>query len=225
MLGLKAQIRKDLKKKVKNLREKGILPGVLYGPTIKESQNLELDVKTFEKVYNEAGESSLIELELGSGKKVPVLIHEVQEDPLNGQFLHVDFYQPRLDQEIEARVPIIFEGVSKAVKDLEGTLVKNISEVEVKALPQKLPKDIKVDISKLESFEDHILIKDLALPEGVKILKDADEIVALATPPEKVEEELAKPIEEKVEEVEKIIKPEKEKEEVQEEVLSEEKNK
>ena len=218
MINLQAKIRKE---PVKSLRKKGILPAVLYGPILKKSQSLELDAKKFEKAYKEAGESSLIELEIDPGKKAPVLIHEVQVDSLTGEFIHVDFYQPRLDQEIEAKVPIIFEGVSKAVKELEGTLVKNISEIGVKALPHKLPKEIKADIRNLESFEDHILIKDLVLPQGVKILREPGEIVASVTPPEKVEEELGKPIEEKVEEVEKVKKPQRAKEKEGEEEIKE----
>ena len=85
-----------------------------------------------------------------------------------------------------------------------GTLIKEIQELEVKALPEKLPHEIKVNIENLKTFEDEILIKDLKLPEGVKIQREPDEIVAVVTPPEKVEEELEKPIEEKVEEVEKV---------------------
>ena len=114
-------------------------------------------------------------------------------------------------------MPLIFEGESKAVKELGGTLVKNISEVKVKALPLNLPKEIKVSIEKLRTFEDEIFVSDLILPEGVKILKGLREIVAFAAPPEKVEEELEKPIEEKVEEVEKVVeKKEEEKEEGEE---------
>lgn len=209
MLSLKARTRKILGKKVKALRKKGLLPAVLYGPKIKETQLLEIDLREFEKVYREAGESSLISLEI-EGKKFPVLIHEVARDPLTEKPIHVDFYQPRLEEEVSVTVPIIFEGESKAVKDLGGTLVKNISEVEVKALPQNLPKEIKVNIEKLKSFEDNILIKDLPVSKEVKILKDPEEVVATVSPPEKVEEELVKPIEEKVEEVEKVEKEKKE---------------
>jgi len=208
MLSLSAKIRKELGRKVKTLRQKDILPAVIYGPKLK-SFPLEIDLKEFEKIYKEAGESSLISLEIdpeGKKRKFLVLIHDTQSDPLTGKLIHVDFYQPSLEEEVEATVPIIFEGEAPAVKNLGGTLVKNISEVEVKALAQKLPKEIKVNLGKLKTFEDHILIKDIPLPEGVKILKNLEEIVASVLPPEKIEEELEKPIEEKVEEVERVGK-------------------
>lgn len=215
MLTLSAKIRKDRGKKVKALRKKGVLPAVLYGPKIKSS-SVQVDLKEFEKVYREGGESSLISLK-AEGKNFQVLIHDVKKDPLAQKPIHVDFYQPDLEKEVEATVPLIFEQEAPAVQELGGTLVRNISEVEVKALPQNLPKEIRVDVSLLKTFEDHIFIKDLTEPEGVKILKDAEEIVAMVVPVEKVEEELEKPIEEKVEEVEKVEKPEKEKEVVEEE--------
>jgi len=216
MLILSAKIRQISGKKTKALKEKGLLPAVVYGPKIK-TLPLELDYKSFEKVYKEAGESSLISLEIEKEKeKPPVLIHEIQRDPLSDKIIHVDFYQVPLTKEVEAKVPLIFEGEPPAVKELGGTLVKNISELEVKSLPQNLPKEIKVEVLKLKTFEDHILIKDLKLPKEVKVLKDPEEIVASVTLPEKVEEELEKPIEEKVEEVEKVEKK-KEEEEVKEE--------
>lgn len=211
MLSLSANIRKTLGKKVKSLRKKDILPGVLYGPKIKPLV-LEIDLKEFEKIYKEAGESSLISLEVDN-RKVPVLIHEIQRDPLSLEPIHIDFYQPSLEEEITANVPIIFEGVSPIVKELGGTLVREISELEVKALPQNLPHEIKVNVGNLKTFEDEILIKDLKIPAGVKVQRGPDDIVAVITPPEKVEEELAKPVEEKVEEVEKVEEEEREEEE------------
>lgn len=216
MLILPVKIRKEIGRKAKNLRKLGVLPAILYGPKTKNLP-LEVDLKEFEKIYKEAGESTLINLKLPKKKiEGPVLIHDVQFDPLSGKPIHVDLFQPSLKEEIEATVPLVFTGESKAVSDLEGTLVKNISEIEVKALPQKLPPEIKVSIEGLKTFEDEILIKDLKVPEGVEVLKKPDEVVAIVAPPEKVEEELEKPIEEKVEEVEKV-EEEKKEEEVTEE--------
>jgi len=212
MITLSAKIRKNLGKKVKILRKKDVLPTVLYGPKIK-NLNLEIDAKEFEKVYKEAGESSLVSLDIeGQKQKFLVLIHDIQFDPLTEKPIHIDFYQPSLKEETEVTIPIIFEGESLAVKELGGTLVKNIGDVEVRALPQNLPHEIKLNIDSLKTFEDNIKISDLKIPPGVKILKDSEEIVVSVSPPEKIEEELEKPIEEKVEEVEKIEKKPKEEE-------------
>jgi large subunit ribosomal protein L25 len=206
MIKLTAKIRKTSGKG--SLREKGLIPAVLYGPKTK-NQVIEVDAKELGKVYKEAGESSLVSLEL-DGKEYPVLINDLQIDSMSGRPIHVDFYQPDLEKKIEAGIPIVLEGEALAAKSLGGTLYKNLSEVKVKALPQKLPKEIRVDISNLNTFEDHIKIKDLIAGEGVEILGEPDDIVVSVSAPQDVEEELAKPVEEKVEEVEKIEKEEKE---------------
>lgn len=211
MLNLKAETRKTLGKKVKTLRQKGVLPAVLYGPGLKNSLSLEVNLKEFEKIFGEVGESALISLEI-AGKKSLVLVHEVKRDVISGTLIHIDFYQPRAGQTIETKVPLVFEGVALAVKDLGGTLVKNIQEIHVRALPENLPHQILVDISGLKTFEDNILIKDLILQEGVKIVRELSDIVAKVVPAQKIEEELAKPIEEKVAEVEKVGDKEKDKE-------------
>jgi len=207
MLSLSAKIRKNLGKKVKTIRGQGALPAILYGPKIK-SLPLEVDLEEFENIYKAAGESSLIKLQIKDKKlktkEFLILIHDVQRDPLTGKLIHADFFQPSLKEEVEVTVPLVFEGLSKTVKDLGGTLIKNISEVEVKALPQNLPKEIKVNIESLKTFEDEILIKDLLVPEGIEVLKKPDEVIVKVSPPEKVEE---------VEKVEKKEEKEKKKEE------------
>ena len=194
------------------------MPAVLYGPKVK-NQNLGIDIKEFEKIYKEAGKNTLVSLELqgspasaeamaGKKEKYLVLIHDLVRDPITGSPLHVDLYQPSLEEKIEANIPVILQGESLAVKDLGGTLIKTMSEIKIKALPQDLPKEIIIDISGLKTFEDHILIKDLKFAKGVEILRDSSDIVVSVATPEKVDEELAKPAEDKVEEV-KVVGKEK----------------
>jgi large subunit ribosomal protein L25 len=196
MLKISAKIRDKVKKGVNFLRGKNLVPAVLYGPKIK-NLNLEVNSKDFKKAHEEAGESLLVALSVDGHKDFLVLIHDIQLDPISGDPIHVDFYQPALTEEIEIAVPIVVEGQAPAEKNLGGTLVKNISEIEIKALPQKLPKEIKVNVEKLATFEDYILVKDLQVPEGVKILRDGEEILISVSPPEKVEEEAKeKPAEE-----------------------------
>jgi len=218
MIILKAKKRDKLAKKVKEIRNRGGLPAVLYGPKIK-NQSIEINLKEFKKTFKEAGESSLISLEIDN-KKFPVLVHEIKRDSLTGEPTHIDFYQPILTERVRVAVPLIFEGMAPAVKELGGTLVREIQEIEVEALPEKLPHEIKINVESLKTFEDEILIKDLNLPQDVKVLRSSDDIVALVVPPTKVEEELEKPIEEKVEEVEKA-EEKKEKEGEEEEVKAE----
>jgi len=199
MLSLISQ-RRNKEEKVRLLREEGIIPAVLYGPK-NQPVSLKVGEKEFAGIFKEAGGSSLINLEV-EDKKSPVLIREVQRDPLRGGVIHVDFYQPPLDKEIEVMVPLVFEGEAPAVKDLGGTLMRNIQEVEVKALPQNLPHEIMVDISGLATFEDKVTIKDLKLSGEVEILREPEDMVAQVVTAQDVESELEKPVEENVEAVE-----------------------
>ncbi len=200
---MEAKLRKISGKKVKILRKSGIIPAVLYGPKIKEPQSLEMDYEKFSKTYQEAGESSIIKLKIDKEEK-NILIREIQKDPLSGKFLHVDLYEVPMTEKIKLSVPLEFVGDSEAVKGLGGVLIKNIMEVEIEALPKDLPHDLKVNLSKLNTFEDNIKIKDIEAPGGVKIIANFEEIVASVIPP-RAEEELAelegKP-EEKIGEVE-----------------------
>lgn len=216
MIKLLAKIRKETGRKTGAIKKAGKIPAVVYGPGVKNVL-VEIDYKEFQKVFKETGESSLVGLQIeGEKENRPVLIHEIQKDPVTDEIIHIDLFQASLKEEVEANVPLVIEGTSLAVKELGGTLVKHFSELEVKALPQNLPHEIKISIDRLETFEDHILIKDLVLPNEVKVIAKPDEIVVSVSPPAKVEEELAVPVEEKVEDVEKIEKEKKTEEVVEE---------
>ena len=150
-----------------------------------------LDQKSFEKVYDEAGESSIIDLIVTNGKEQKpqkVLIYDLQYDAVTDELIHVDFYLVRMDEVIETDVALNFSGEAPAVKELGGVLVRNVDEVEVRCLPIDLPKEIVVDISTLKTFEDHIYIKDLNISEKVKINMDSETLVAVVSPPRSQEE-------------------------------------
>jgi large subunit ribosomal protein L25 len=205
MISLNAKLRDP-----KNQNNTGKIAAVVYGPDVTNA-SIEVDYIEFKKALKEAGESSLIELSVeGEKEKRLVLVHEIQKDPVEDFFLHVDFLQPNLKEETEAEVPLVFEGEAPAVKDLGGTLVKNMSEIEVSALPQNLPHEIKVSLEGLKTFDDRILVKDLVLPNNVKATANPEEIVALVAAQENLEEELASEIKENVEDVEKVEKEKKE---------------
>jgi len=219
---LSAEPREKLGKQVADLREQGLLPAVVYGPKTK-NLTITLNFQEFQSVFKEAGESSLINLKIkGQKEELIVLVHDFQRHPLSGKIIHVDFYIPNLKKEAKTLVPLRFEGESLAIKSLGGTLIKNFYELEVKSLPTNIPHEIVVNIDLLETLGSEIFIKDLKIPEGTEILKDPEELVALVAVPARVEEELEKPIEEKVEEVEGVIKEGEEKEEGEDENKKEE---
>lgn len=222
MFILKAKIRSVHGRKTENLRKSGCLPAVLYGPGLKNNLDLEVDYKEFINVFQETGRTSFLQLEVeeddGKPRVFLVLVNNIQKNPLTLALSHIDFYQPAATKEIKVRVPLVFEGEAGAVKNFGGTLVKNIQEIQVQALPQNLPHEIKVNLETLDELEKSILVKDLEIPAGVKIIKNPEEIIVQVMPPEEIEEELAKPVEEKVEEVKVIEKdaPERRKKEAEE---------
>ncbi|HBO17032.1 MAG: 50S ribosomal protein L25 [Candidatus Moranbacteria bacterium GW2011_GWE2_35_2-] len=196
-ISVKAQIREESGKKVKTLRKEGKVPAVVYGKKIK-AQNLWVNALDFRRVYEKAGENTLIDLEIGEGKKMSVLIYDTQVDPLVGNFSHVDFFQVRMDEEIETEIPLEFVGEAPAVKNLGGILVTGIDEVPIRCLPGNMPSEFKINLSVLETFEDKIAVKDLPASDKVEFLVDAETIIASIAAP-RSEEELAD-LNEKVEE-------------------------
>jgi len=185
-INLTAQPR-NLKKKPKTLREEGLIPAVIYGDKVK-SQSLKVNQYNFTQAYKKAGLSHFIDLAIDKSTPVKVLIHEVQKEPLTGNYLHVDFYQIRMDKEITTEVPLKFTGQSRAVKEEEGILIKNITELKITCLPKDLPASIEVDISPLETFEDDIHIKDLKIGKEIKVEAGLEEVVVTITPPRSEEE-------------------------------------
>lgn len=186
-------------KACRDLREEGKVPAVIYSEG-KEAEMITVHVKEFEKTWKEAGESTIVTL-TGLDKDRSVIIQDVELEPLYGTPLHVDFYGVRTDREVTVEVPLVFDGVAPAEKELGGTLLKVLREIEVEALPKNLPKEIVVDISILKTFDDQILIKDIALPQGVKTTLEADEVVALVQ--EAREEEVIEVVDVSTIEVEK----------------------
>ena len=198
-------------KQVRSLRQSGFIPAVLYGKG-QEALSLQVPVKEFNKVLKQAGESTLVYINVG-GESYPTIIHDVALDPVKDNVLHADFYKVSLTEKIKTKVPVVFMGESPAVKDLAGIFVRNINELEVEAFPQNLPHEITVDISSLKNFGDQILVKDINLGSDVKIEAEADTILATIQEPKSQEEldaELAAPTAD-VEDVEIV---EKKKEEV-----------
>ncbi|HUO75722.1 MAG TPA: 50S ribosomal protein L25 [Candidatus Paceibacterota bacterium] len=174
-------------RKVRHLRKQGIMPAVLYGKGV-SSTNLSIGAKDFDTVFRKAGESTLVFVKMGA-TEYPTLIKDIARDPRSGDAIHADFYAVSLTEKITARVPVVFVGESVLIKSEGGTLVRNVNELEVQALPTDLPKEITVDISGLKSFTDQITLGDIKVPKAT-LPGDPGEIIATVQAP-KSEEELA----------------------------------
>lgn len=175
---LTVQNRTERGKQVKKLRESGRIPAVIYGPK-EDSLAISIEARDFEKAYKEAGESSVLVL-AGLKDDKEVLIHDISFDSMKGMVSHVDFYAIKKGQDVTVNIPLVFIGEAPAIK-LGGSLTKALHEIEVTGKPSKLPHEIEVDISTLETFEDHIRVKDLNLPSGITIENDPEETVAVVS--------------------------------------------
>ena len=181
--------KRDTAVKAAALRRKGTLPAVIYGRA-QESTPVAIDRKNFEKIFREAGESTVITLK---GLETPkeALIHEVSVHPVSGVPLHADFYIIQKGQTVSVAIPFEFEGVSPAVKDQGAILVKVMHELEIECEPKDLPQSIVVDISTLANIDDKITVGDLKLPGSAKITAGLEEVVAMAAALQEETEESA----------------------------------
>lgn len=208
---LEAQLRDITGKKVSSLREKGLIPSVLYGHNV-ASKMISVPALPFAKVFQKAGESTLIDLTIGAEPAVKVLVYDMQKNPLTDTYTHIDFYQVDMTEKLTTEIPLKFIGESRAMKELGGILVKSVQELNVRCLPGDLIHEIEVNIGSLQTFDDVIKISDIVLPPGIEVLDHAADVVATVTPPLS-EEELKKLEEKPVEDVSAVAKVETKKKE------------
>lgn len=206
-LQLRAETRSELGKSAQKVRGNGKIPAVVYGHGV-ATRSLSIDAGPFHKLWQKAGETTLVDLAVGEEGAVKVLIQDVQLHPLTHTPIHVDFHQVRMTEKIEAEIPLIFIGESPAVKELGGVLVKSLDTIKVECFPADLIHEITIDISALKTFEDAIRVSDVAIPATLTVIENAGEVVATVSAP-RSEAELAaleEKVEEKVESVETVEK-------------------
>ena len=196
------QKREILGKQVESLREQGLIPAELYGHGL-ENIHLSVPAREFLKVFKEAGESTIIKLKVSAqggsaaggeseklkvGDEINVLIYDIQKNSLTDEISHIDFYAVRMDEKITTSIPLEFIGESPAVKEKEGTLVKAMQALEIRALPADLPRNFEVKLSSLSEIGMSIHVKDLTVPNGVEVLVEPETVIAIVV--EKAKEEV-----------------------------------
>ncbi|SDN33705.1 large subunit ribosomal protein L25 [Paenibacillus sp. yr247] len=151
------------------LRKQGHVPAIVYGTdigsiavTVGEKEILSTLKRNPRAILNAAIPEK--------GNK-PVLIQNIQRDPISNKIVHVDFYQLNMNVTMDSKVTIHFSGEPLGVKE-GGILQVELYEVEVRCMPDKLLSAFEVDISGL-GIGDHLLVSDLAFHEGIEVLSDS----------------------------------------------------
>ena len=166
-------------KQVGALRRAGKLPGVMYGHNF-EPAAIEMDFRSASRTLKKASQSQIVTIVL-DGKELATLVRERQMDYIRNEFLHVDFQVVSLTEKIRSKVSIELVGISPAVKDLNGVVVHEMTEIEVEGLPQDLPEKYSVDVSGLTSIGQSILVSALKVSDKIEILHDLDDVVVVIT--------------------------------------------
>jgi len=208
---LSAQARDEIgKQSAKKMRQVNQIPAVFYGP---ESKAIPLIINSvdLEKIIKESGsENMIIRLEINNKDNTldnkQVMLKELQVDPVKDRFIHADFYEIRMDQELVLDIPVTLVNTPKGV-NMGGILQHIRRELTVSCLPDKIVDQLELDVSDLD-IGDALHIGDIRLPEGVRAIDDENLTVATVIAPiapeeEELEEELeAEVAEEAAEETE-----------------------
>lgn len=174
--------------KAKKLRADKLIPGVIYSRG-EETINVSVNAVDFLKTYRDAGTSAVIYLDL-EGEETPVLIREVQMDPIkDNEFIHVDFLRLNMKEKIKLNIPVVLLN-RDAIKIQPSVLMQLIDEIEVECLPTYIPQTADIDVADID-FDTPKLVSDtdVANMEEVEVLTDLDEVVCTLTLPMEEEEE------------------------------------
>lgn len=190
-LTLKVAKREEIgNRRPERLRVAASIPGIVYGSDVKPTA-VSVDEREFGRLYRAAGESTLVDLVIDTAAPVKVLIQDLQRDVMRGDITHIDFFQVNMNKEIDAEIKLKVVGEAPAVRELGGTLIQTLEELDVRCLPGALVHEIEVDVSGLKTFEDAIHVSDLQIPEGMRVTNEPEESVVIVEEP-RSEEELAK---------------------------------
>lgn len=205
---LTAEKRKIIGKKVKQLRNQGLVPAIIYGSAI-EPIPIQVEIRQLSGVLRQAGANRLVNLKIKGDRKSHItLIRDIQRDVITRNLLHVDFQEVVLTETITSAVPVIIEGTPPPVERGEAIIRQTLDEIEVEALPTDLIPSITIDISGLTELDDAVFVRDLDLPERITVLTDPDEMIVRISVPEMEGEEIVEEAEEG--EVEVEVTPESE---------------
>jgi large subunit ribosomal protein L25 len=170
----------------RSLRAQGQIPAVIYGHG-RAPQSLAIDNRELERLLSRiSAESTVIELSM-DGKSARTLIREIQRHPFKRQILHVDFQELVAGEKVTVRIPIVLTGVPEGVRQDGGILDQTMRELEIEVDPANIPNRVEVDVNSLR-IGDSVHVRDIALPEGVTLVGEADSTVCVVSAPRAVVE-------------------------------------
>ncbi len=173
----------------KRLRRDGTVPAVIYGAT-QDNYSIQIDAREFGALLKKtSAENFLVDLQIEGAKEKTKLamVQDMQQHPITGDILHVDFHAVNENQPITATVPIELIGEAEGVKE-GGLLDHQLHSIEVHCLPSALPDGFQADVSHL-AIGDALHVSDLVVPEGVEFTLDGENVIAIIAEPRLVEEE------------------------------------
>ena len=167
-------------KKLKSLRADGLIPSVVYG-----GENAPI---TTQSPYNEtekalltAGYHSPVDLTI-DGKNTMAIVKDVALDPVTRKIINVEFQAIKADQAVEATTPIVLIGFEESeANKLHFAVNQSMDEIDVKAKPADLPKELTINIAHMADINDKVIVADLQLPAGVELADkelDAEQVIA-----------------------------------------------
>jgi len=178
-------------KKVKTLRNQGLIPMNMFGYG-SDSQALQCDLPQLNKVLPVAGTNIPISINIDGeteGDSATIcFVRDLQWDPISDKLLHVDLYRVDTSRAVTIEVPITLIGTSDAIINMGGTLIQPVSSVTVQGLPLNIPTEFVLDITVLDGFDKSILISDLDTDDSISLMNSEDQMLARVLPP-RIEEE------------------------------------
>ena len=176
---LQAEPRQTGRHSNRDIRNAAGVPGVVYGQHA-EAQAISLNRKALGIALHKAS-GGVIEVELANQPTLNVLVREVQRHPTKHNILHIDFLAVSMTEKVKLNVPVVHEGQAPVMTNLDMVLVRGLDHVEVECLPGDIPEHLVADLSTLLTVDDEILVKELKVPAGVKVLTEGDHVVYAVT--------------------------------------------
>jgi len=177
---LKAEKREVSTKGMLNkYRNEGFIPGIVYGENL-NGLSVIVNEREFLVIAKKEGRNVLVDLDI-QGNVYPTIFKEIQRNPIGGKILHVDFEAVNLEKPIYTTIPVVTKGEAKGIK-MGGILDQELYKVEVEGLLIDIPDNIEVDITNLE-IKDVYYVKDLKIPEKIKLYTPLDAVVVSVVTP------------------------------------------